>query len=184
MSMGIGVDAEKPEKILEKTKIGPFLNNIKREYNFVIYDTPFDLISTSFKELATLCDNLVMVVETSTHGCVKTMLSLCNLPDDDLAATFFNKAQILFNKERKMQKLFGVQVKTAQSILEILDDKFQEITGEDYGVYFAEMSIAGIIKDDPNYELAWYETTQISDTPAGKEEYAKLVHSIVTRKRH
>ena len=184
MSMGIGVDAEKPEKILEKTKIGPFLNNIKREYNFVIYDTPFDLISTSFKELATLCDNLVMVVETSTHGCVKTMLSLCNLPDDDLAATFFNKAQIVFNKERKMQKLFGVQVKTAQSILEILDDKFQEITGEDYGVYFAEMSIAGIIKDDPNYELAWYETTQISDTPAGKEEYAKLVHSIVTRKRH
>lgn len=184
MSMGIGVDAEKPEKILEKTKVATFVNNIKREYNFIIYDTPFDLVSTTFRELATLCDNLVMVVETSTHGCVKTMLSLCNLPDDDLAATFFNKAQIVFNKERNMKKLFGIQVKTAQNMLEILDDKLQEITGEDYGVYFAEMNIAGIIKDNPDYELAWYEETQISDTPNGKIEYANLAYSIITRKRH
>ena len=183
MSMGIGVDSEKPEKILEKTRLGAFINNVKREYNFVIYDTPFDLLTSTFKDLASLSDNLVMVVETSTHGLVKTMLSMCNLSDDDLTSTLFNKSQVVFNKERGLKKLLGMQVKTAQSMLEILDDKLQEITGEDYGIYFSEMNIAGIIKDNPDYELAWFEEIQMSDTPAGKEEYARLAHSIITRKR-
>ena len=182
LTMGIGGDADKPENLLNESKVSRFINLAKTSHNFVIYDVPFDSATGFLSEAVYLSDNLVLVTEMSTHGVIKTMLKVCNINEQDMQDTFFSKAQLVFNKYRNLNKLLGKKVRSARDITKIMDDTVFDLIGEDNGLYFSSMHIAGILEDDPNYELAWFEKVQYSDTPKGKKIYKELIEKIVTHK--
>lgn len=182
LTMGIGGDAAKPEDLLNEAKISRFINLAKPSHNFVIYDVPFDSATGFLSEAVYLADNLVLVTEMNTHGVMKTMLKVCNIDSQDMQDTFFSKAQLVFNKYRNFNKLLGQKVKTAKDITKIMDDTVYDLIGEDNGLYFSSMHIAGILEDDPNYEYAWFEKVQYSDTAKGKKIYKDLIEKIITHK--
>lgn len=180
LTMGIGGDAAKPEELLNEAKITRFINLAKPSHNFIIYDVPFDSAVGFLADTVYLSDNLVVVTEMSTHGIIKTMLKICNIDSQDMMDTFFSKAQLVFNKYRGFNKLLGKKVKTAKDITKIMDQTVFDLIGEDNGLYFSSMHIAGILDDDPNYELGWFERVQYSDTNKGKEIYKDLIEKIIT----
>lgn len=182
LTMGIAGDTATPEEILNKDKIARFINLVKPTHNFVVYDVPFDSAVDFLQEAVYLSDNLVLVTEMNTHGIIKTMLKVCNISSQDMQDTFFSKAQIVFNKYRGLNRLLGKKVKVAKDITKIMDDKVIELVGQDNGLYFSDMHIAGILNDDPEYEYGWFEKVQYSDTAKGKTIFTTLVDNIITHK--
>ena len=67
-------------------------------------------------------------------------------------------------------------------ILVEMDKKVFDLLGEDIGLHFENMRIAGIINDDPEMEDAWYSDVQYSDTAKGQQVFLKLLHDILMTK--
>ena len=182
LTMGMGGDVASPEETFNKDKITRFINLVKPTHNFVIYDVPFDDATGFLADVVYLADELVLVTEMSTHGIIKTMLKVCNVASQEMQDTLFSKSQIIFNKYRGLNKLLGKKIKVANDITKIMDDKVKELCGQDSGLYFSDMRIAGIINDDPDFEYGWFESVQYSDTAKGKQIFNSIVDNVVTHK--
>lgn len=182
LTMGLGTDILPIEEQLHKEKIARFVSVVKTGYNFIIYDVPFKHSVGFLSDITFMCDNLALVVDASNWGVTKTMLEVCNIDSDDMQDTIFHRAQLVFNKYRNLNKLFGLRVKTCDDIVRAMDKKVLDLTGDDVGLQFSRMSIAGILNDDPMYENGWYDDIQYSDTKKGQDTYIDLIESIVLKK--
>lgn len=182
LTMGLGTDVQPIEEQLHKEKIARFVSVVKTGYNFVIYDVPFKHSINFLSDITFMCDNLVLVTDASNWGITKTMLSVCNIDSDDMQDTIFHRAQLVFNRYRNLSKLFGLRVKTCDDIVQAMDRKVLDLVGDDIGLQFSRMSIAGIINDDPMFENGWYEDVQYSDTKKGQDIFIDLIESIVLKK--
>jgi hypothetical protein len=109
------------------------------------------------------------------------MMAICEIGSDDMRDTVFNKAQLVFNKYRNMNKFMGNKVKTGVDITKAMDKQVMQISGESPDFHFADLHIAGIINDDPDFENGWFEAVQYSDTRKGQEIFMKLAESIVLK---
>lgn len=182
LTMGIGGDTAPVEDTIQKDKISRFVNLAKSQYNFIIYDTSFKDTTTYLQDITYNADNLALVVDSSNWGMTKTMLSVCNIQSEEMESTIFNKAQIVFNRYKNINHYMGKKVKDMRGILDITDKKVFELVGEDIGLYFSEMNIAGIINEDPNFEMGWFEKVQYCDTPQGQILFGNLLRNIVLNK--
>lgn len=182
LTMGLGTDVQPIEEQLHKEKIARFVSVVKTGYNFVIYDVPFKHAINFLSDITFMCDNLVLVADASNWGITKTMLSVCNIDSDDMQDTIFHRAQLVFNRYRNLSKLFGLRVKTCDDIVQAMDRKVLDLVGDDIGLQFSRMSIAGIVNDDPMFENGWYEDVQYSDTKKGQDIFIDLIESIVLKK--
>lgn len=181
LTMGIAADAAPVNEIIHKEKISRFVNLAKTSYNFVIYDIPFQSAVGYLSEMVYMADNLVLVTDASNWGITKTMLALCNIASDEMQDNVFTRGQIVFNKFRRLSKVFGTKVKTCTDITKVMDKKVLELIGEDIGLHFDDMSIAGIINDDPQFEDGWFNDVQYSDTLIGQQIFLKLLADIVLK---
>lgn len=179
LTMGMASDERDPADSFNADRLSRFANLAKTSENFVIYDVPFESASTSLNTLLITCDNLVINVDASNWGVVKTMLSICNIDDDDIRDIIFNKGQLLFNRYRGLHRVLGKKVRNAVDITKAMDKHVIELIGEDPGNYFADMHICGIIQDDPNFEDGWFNNSQYSDTPKGNALFLELLKNIV-----
>ena len=182
LTMGIGGDTAPVNDIIHKEKISRFVNAAKSKYHFVIYDIPFKDATSYLSEITYNADNLALVIDASNWGMTKAMINVCNIPSEEMQSTIFNKSQIIFNKYRGMQEFMGKKIRNMQDVLRITDDKVMELVGEDIGCYFSDMSIVGVINEDPNFEMGWFNTKQYVDTQAGQMMFCNLLRNIVLNK--
>lgn len=182
LSMGIGADVAPVEELLHKERLGRFTNLAKSSHNFVIYDIPFKSATGFLSEVLYMCDNLVLVTDASNWGVTKTMLSVCNIANDDMQDLVFSRAQFVFNKYRNLNRVLGHKVRTANDILKVMDKKVLELVEDDPGFYFEQLPISGVINDDPNFEEGWFENVQYSDTKIGQQIFLELLERIVLKK--
>ena len=182
LTMGIGGDTAPVNDIIHKEKISRFVNAAKSKYHFVIYDIPFKDATSYLSEITYNADNLALVIDASNWGMTKAMINVCNIPSEEMQSTIFNKSQVIFNKYRGMQEFMGKKIRNMQDVLRITDDKVMELVGEDIGCYFSDMSIVGVINEDPNFEMGWFNTKQYVDTQAGQMMFCNLLRNIVLNK--
>ena len=182
LTMGIGADVAPVEELLHKEKLGRFINMAKVQHNFVIYDIPFNKATTFLSDVTYGCDNIVLAVDSSNWGITKMMLNVCNIASEDMQDTIFNRAQVVFNRYRNLNKVFGKKIRTASDIMKVVDDKVLDLIGDDPGFYFQKLTISGIINDDPAMEDGWFENVQYSDTRKGQNVFLELLQNIVLKK--
>lgn len=182
LTMGLGTDTAPVNELLHKEKISRFANLAKTSHNFVIYDIPFNIATGFLSDIVYMSDNLVLVTDASNWGITKTMLSVCNIPSEDMQDTVFNRAQIVFNKYRNLYKVLGKKVRTCVDITRVMDQKVLELVGDDPGFHFEDLHIAGIINDDTDFEQGWFDDVQYVDTKKGQQIFLELIERIVLKK--
>lgn len=182
LTMGMSSDSAPIDKIIHKDKISRFINLAKTSHNFVIYDAPFKTAVGFGSDFTFMADNVVVTIDCSNWGITKTMLNMCNIENDDMQETIFNRGQILFNRYRVLNKVMGRKVKTAMDITKVMDFKVRELLGEDPGYYFQSMHICGLINEDQNFEAGWFESTQYSDTDMGSKIFLDMLKNIVLKR--
>lgn len=180
--MGIGADLAPVDKLLHKDKLNRFFNNCKSSHEFVVYDIPFEDATTFYSDITYSADNIVCVSDMSTWGITKMMLGICNVPSEDMQDTIFNRAQIVFNKDRGLHKLYGKNVRSGVEVLKQVDQQVFNLIGDDPGFYFDHLKISGILPDIPSIEDCWFENVQFSDTQKGQNMFLDLLQHIVLRK--
>ncbi len=181
LTMGMGSDSFDMSKMVRQERISRFINLAKNSHNFVIYDIPFETAVGFGKDFTFMADNVVITVDCSNWGISKTMLNMCNIEDDDMYETIFNRGQLLFNRYRVLNKVMGRKVKTAMDITKVMDFKLRELLGEDPGYYFQSMHICGLINDDQRFEDGWFNETQYSDTQIGYKIFTDILKNIVLK---
>lgn len=182
LTMGMSSDSAQIDKIIHKEKISRFINLAKTSHNFVIYDVPFRTAVGFGSDFTFMADNVVVTIDCSNWGITKTMLNMCNIENDDMQETLFNRGQLLFNRYRILNKVMGRKVKTAMDITKVMDFKVRELLGEDPGYYFQSMHICGLLNEDPNFEAGWFESTQYSDTDMGSKLFLDMLKNIVLKR--
>ena len=120
-----------------------------------------------------------MVVDASNWGISKALVSMCNIGDDDMEETIFERTQLLFNRYRGMNKLFDKKVKRPADITNAMDRKLISLAGEDTGYRFSSMHICGMMNENPAYEAGWNSVKQYSDSAEGNAEYVALLKNIL-----
>lgn len=182
LTMGMASDSAQIDKVIQKEKISRFINLAKTSHNFVIYDVPFKTAIGFGKDFTFMADNVVVTLDCSNWGISKTMLNMCNIADDDMQETLFNRGQLLFNRYRILNKVMGNKVKTAIDITKVMDAKVRDLLGEDPGYYFQSMHISGLINEDKAFEAGWFESTQYSDTTDGSKLFIEVLKNIVLKR--
>lgn len=181
LTMGMGSDSFELSKKVQREKIGRFINLAKTSHNFVVYDIPFDTAINFGKDFTYMADNIVLTVDCSNWGISKLMLNMCNIEDEDMYETLFNRGQLLFNRYRALNKVMGRKVKTAMDITKVMDYKIRDLLGDDPGYYFQSMHICGLINEDPRFEDGWFSATQYSDTQVGYKMFTEILKNIVLK---
>lgn len=181
LTMGMGSDSFDIKDKIQRDRIARFINLAKTSHNFVIYDTPFETATGFGKDFTFMADNVVVTVDCSNWGVSKTMLNMCNIEDDDMYETMFNRGQLLFNRYRVLNKVMGRKVKTAMDITKVMDYKIRDLLGDDPGYYFQSMHICGLINEDQKFEDGWYSNMQYSDTQTGFKIFTDILKNIVLK---
>lgn len=182
LTMGMASDSTEITNIIDKSKINRFVNLAKSTYNFVIYDAPFEVATEHLPELTYLADSVTLVVDSSNWGVAKAMIGMANIPTEEMQDTMFSRAQIVFNKFRRMNRIFGKKVKTYDDITKEMDRKILDLQGEDIGLHFAKMRIAGSINDDATIEDGWCADVAYSDTAKGQKIFLEVIESVILNK--
>lgn len=181
LSTGLSTDTAPASELLHKERLQRFSNLAKTTHQFTIYDVPFDLATGFLSDITYMADNIALVVDASNWGITKTMLAMCNVGSDDMQDALFNRAQLVFNKYRNLDKFLGNPVKTCADITRVMDKKVLELVGDDTGLHFEDLHIAGILNDDPNIEKGWFEKVQYVDTEIGQKIFLELIDKIVLK---
>lgn len=179
LSMWMGGDCVPIEDIIKQEKLTRFINSVKSSFNFTIYDIPFSTGTTFLRDVVYTADNIVNVVDASNWGVSKFMLDCCNIASEEMQETIFNRTEIIFNKFRGIDSIFGRKVKKLSDILRVMDDKVVDLTGVDSGMYFMNMHIVGKIDYDEKFDEQWFSNKWYSDDKHGKEVFSQLVAETV-----
>ena len=182
LTMGMASDSTEITNIIDKSKINRFVNLAKSTYNFVIYDAPFEVATEHLPELTYLADSVTLIIDSSNWGVAKAMIGMANIPTEEMQDTMFSRAQIVFNKFRRMNRIFGKKVKTYDDITKEMDRKILDLQGEDIGLHFAKMRIAGSINDDATIEDGWCADVSYSDTAKGQKIFLEVIESVILNK--
>lgn len=179
LSMWMGGDCVPIEDIIKQEKLTRFINSVKSSFNFTIYDIPFSTGTTFLRDVVYTADNIVNVVDASNWGVSKFMLDCCNIASEEMQETIFNRTEIIFNRFRGIDSIFGRKVKKLPDILRVMDDKVVDLTGVDSGMYFMNMHIVGKIDYDEKFDEQWFSNKWYSDDKHGKEVFSQLVAETV-----
>jgi cellulose biosynthesis protein BcsQ len=181
LTMGLGADPLDIESLLDTKKLRLFINAIRASHNFIIFDIPFKYASTRMIEVVYTADNLVIVVDSSNWGVVKTMTTLGKVRPYDLMDTIFSRGQLLFNRYRGFDKIMGRKIRNPKDVCRTMDALLQDIQGEVSGYYFEGMPICGIIEEKDEFERGWFDGKQFSDTKEGSKLFMNILKNIVLR---
>jgi cellulose biosynthesis protein BcsQ len=181
ITMGMGAEPVNLEKMIEVNKLQRFMNTVRTSHNFVVYDLPFRYAVGCASEIVFTVDNLVMVVDSSNWGITKAMLNICNIDSDDVMDVIFNKAQIVFNRFKGINRFAGRRVRNLRGVLRLMDVMVEELEGTPVGYKFESLPISGVVPYKDEFELGWYGTKQYSNTPEGSKIFIDLLKNITTK---
>lgn len=179
---GLGGDIIDVERLKDKN-IERFDSIAKSNYNFIIYDMPFNMAVTKCSSILLSSDNIVMCVEPSNWGVMQAILLLGNVENIEVQEALFNRAQICFSKvnSNNVKRIFGKPVRNLYEILVRMDEMIVQFLKIEPEYYFRDMRICGVINYNPELENFWFERKQFSDTPEGYETMISLLSSILLK---
>ena len=178
LTTGLGVNLETIEDIVRDLRnIQDFLYTAKGQYDFVIFDCPFDKLIREFKGIVLNVDNIVLDLEPDSKDLFEFMMMLCNIEDIKVRELIFSRAGVIFNKYVKHKYVLGKKNPTPVQMLKAIDDIVLSLTG--YSQEFYKMHIINTIPCDERFEDCMYGTKFISDYPEGMALYLNVLRSIL-----
>jgi hypothetical protein len=179
LTIDLGADIADISKVIDKNRMSRFVNIVKNRYNFIIYDIPFNEATGYMSDITLGADAIAITVDASNWGVTKFLVGMCNIENDDISQTLFARAKIVFNRYRNLNRLYGKKVSTATDILEIMDDKVQELIQEEAPLMFKNMKVAEVIDDDPDMEQYWGNDTSYIDKPEVLHKYTSIIKQLI-----
>ena len=181
LTTGLGCDMEPVGEVIQPIKINRFIHNAKTAYNFIIFDVPFEDLTTSLADVLFATDDLIMCVDATNHGLMEFLLNMGNVESDDVKSTLFSISQILFNKVEKVENVFGYKVKTVRQVLKALDMQMAELIGGEAEYLFKDLKICGVMKYSQLYEKYWFSKYQISDFADGEHIFLDILRKVLVK---
>lgn len=179
VGLGAAVDAYEIDQTVKLENIAQFMGTAKSQFSFVVYDAPLDNIIKHSKELATLSDKLLLVMEASTSGIMKTISRVTNIEDEVLLHTVFGKATPVFNKASEEATLMGKKFECGRQGAKQIDRLIISLAGKDIGLHIAGMNEPVDIEFSKDYDKFWYTSNTVCETKSGEETYIRVIDSII-----
>lgn len=183
LNLGLDIDDKPIDQVIQKNRVMKFANQAKNGHNFVIYDVPFEYAAGHLEDITTMADNLVIVVDSSTWGAMKTLLYMMNVEDDTILETLFSKSQILFNRYRGYPRILGEKIRCPEDILKAMDKELTDLVGADIGYQFRSIHVCGSLGYIDAFENGWLgkEKQQWTATREGQAAFVQILKNIVFR---
>ena len=164
---------------MSRDKIHKFSSIVKQQYNFVIYDIPFEQLVNIGVDIVYSADKLVYITESNTRGFVDLMLDIANIEDDDLRQLVMTKTNVVLNKHYDKTLMFGKKAKSAKKVLEELDTIIYEVVGDDVYDRFSTMSVIGTIPLNPAIDSHWFTKKNFVETADGLSCIGGLLKAVL-----
>lgn len=183
LNLGLDIDDKPIDQVIQKNRVMKFANQAKNGHNFVIYDVPFEYAAGHLEDITTMADNLVIVMDSSTWGAMKTLLYMMNVEDDTILETLFSKSQILFNRYRGYPRILGEKIRCPEDILKAMDKELTDLVGADIGYQFRSIHVCGSLGYIDAFENGWLgkEKQQWTATREGQAAFVQILKNIVFR---
>lgn len=183
LSLGMGGEPMDLTSVLTTSRMLAFSQMAKQQYKFVIYDVPFQVATSTAKDMLAVADNIVLTVAANNWGVNKLLLNVCNIENEETQAIIFERGQLLFNRDDNAPKILGRKAKNTNDITIGMDFKVHELTGQDTDLYFQRMHCCGLIPEDHNhlFESGWCEAKQYTDYPNGRNLFAQILLSTLLK---
>ena len=181
LTTALGCVMEPVSEIIQPLKINRFIHSAKTSYNFIIFDIPFDDLTTTMAEILFATDDLIMCVDTTNHGLMDFLLNMGNIESEDVKSTLFSISQILFNKVEKVENVFGYKVKTVRQVLKALDMQMAELIGGEAEYLFKDLKLCGVMRYSSLYEKYWFSKYQISDFADGEQLFLEILRKVLVK---
>lgn len=183
LNLGLDIDDKPIDQVIQKNRVMKFANQAKNGHNFVIYDVPFEYATGHLEDITTMADNLVIVMDSSTWGAMKTLLYMMNVEDDTILETLFSKSQILFNRYRGYPRILGEKIRCPEDILKAMDKELTDLVGADIGYQFRSIHVCGSLGYIDAFENGWLgkEKQQWTATREGQAAFVQILKNIVFR---
>ena len=183
LNLGLDIDDKPIDQVIQKNRVMKFANQAKNGHNFVIYDVPFEYAVGHLEDITTMADNLVIVMDSSTWGAMKTLLYMMNVEDDTILETLFSKSQILFNRYRGYPRILGEKIRCPEDILKAMDKELTDLVGADIGYQFRSIHVCGSLGYIDAFENGWLgkEKQQWTATREGQAAFVQILKNIVFR---
>lgn len=182
LTLGLASDIIRGESLAPKQKLARFSSNVRNNYNFIIYDMPFDSATEYAADITFTADQIILTCDATNHGIMNLMLSMSNIDSEDMQEAMFGRSRICFTKYKNFNNVLGNSARSAKDVLMRLDMEVQGLLGIDPEYYFSGIDTCGILPYDDSYEDFWFSETQMSDTPAGRQVFVQLLSNILIRK--
>ena len=179
LTMGMASDSKEAKDAFKQDRLSKFMSQCKASHNFVIFDIPFDDLVGSLSQIGYSADNVIINIDASNWGISKALIGMCNIGNDDIEDTLFSRGQIIFNRYKGMNKIFGKKVKNLNNVTNKMDEMLIRLNGEDPGYRFANMHVIGAIKFSKSIEEFWFGQMQYSDTMGGFDEYVEILKRVL-----
>lgn len=181
LTLGLDQDIKPLNEVgtINRDKIHKFSSMIKENYNFIVYDVPFNQLDGCGVDLVYSADKLIYLTECSTRGLVSLMLDVANIGDDDLRQLVMKKAKVVLNKYYKTIKLFGKKIESASRIMSELDGIIYEVVGDDVADRFEGMRILRTMPLNPEIDNFWMTKKAFVETDNGVKMMGGLLKNIL-----
>lgn len=181
LTLGAATDAFKINDTIDRSKMDRFIGQVKSTFDFVIYDTPIENIVDFDSSIAALADKLLLVVDSSTWGVMKTISYLFNIEDDSVLNIFFRKASLIFNRVNDKNDIVGKKIpikKIDKELVDTMDNVVSQLTEGSVGYYFSEMSNVCHIPYDSSIPSTWFSNRSYAETSNGMDTMCRVIESI------
>lgn len=181
LTLGLDQDVKPLDKVgtINRDKIHKFSSMIKENYNFIVYDVPFNQLDGCAVDLVYSADKLIYMADCSTRGLVSMMLDIANVGDDDLRQLIMKKTKIVLNKYYNTIKLFGKNITSASRILAEIDGIIYEVVGDDVADRFEGMKILRTLPLNPEIDNFWLTKKAFVETDNGVKFIGGLLKNIL-----
>lgn len=182
LTMGLAGDIVENDELATKDKLMRFSSVVRSSYNFIVYDIPFDKSIEYCSDIVCSADNIIMTMDSSNWGVMKTLISMSNIPTSDMRKVMFTRPQICITKYRPVDKILGSRVKSLGSILSNMDSVVEDLIGAEAEFNFCDMQICGVLPYDELYEKCWFDRSQYSDYESGYIQMIGLLNNVYVKK--
>lgn len=128
LGMGIDYDKRPLEDIMKREKFQRFINLAKDDYNFVVYDLPFNTMLTVGEDAIYNSDKIAYVTESNTKGFMSLLNDMANINDEDVRTVLFTRLNVLLNRHSKETLYFAKKLNKISAVIREIDGVASEVT--------------------------------------------------------
>ena len=162
------------------------IDMLKTHYNIIIFDAPLEVLIEYTPGILYTSEQLLIASEYSNYGALATMIDFCNIGDEDIVDTIFNRGKVCLTKADSdvTYSIMGKASKTKLDYFRNIDKELQSLLGITPPIKFENLKFCGAIPYDKRNDNYWYSSYSLSDTPEGKELYLYILKNVLTKEKN